>query len=141
MRCALLLASSMLLTATAMLPATARVQAQAATDTRQPSVTDLTDAPHATMGMKLEKTFLKVDVLALTIRVDEHTAGSIGEIIEDHTEYVRDLEAPVAALAIAPRTAVAEIEFLLEGVSRKTLGNGQEKGLGSINSLLFEFGV
>ncbi len=112
MRCALLLASSMLLTATAMLPATARAQAQAATDTRQPSVTDLTDAPHATMGMKLEKTFLKVDVLALTIRVDEHTAGSIGEIIEDHTEYVRDLEAPVAALAIAPRTAVAEIEFL-----------------------------
>jgi len=106
------------LTTAVLILVAAPVWAQTETPARAslPALADLPAAPYATMGMKLEKTFLKIDVLALTLRVDEQTAGQIGLVVVDHPKYERDLEAPVAQLAITPRTAIAEIEFL-RGVS------------------------
>ena len=79
------------------------------------------------MGMKLEKTFLKVDVLALTYRVDTETAARIAGIAASHEEYDRDLESPVAEVAIAPATAVAEIQFLREGTPRSVHGRRRRR--------------
>jgi len=77
-----------------------------------PRLDDLPDVPGATMHMKYEKTFLKVDVLTLAVRVDPATAEKLAQIRGEGSSYERNLEPPVAeAVRAAPET-IAEIQFL-----------------------------
>lgn len=81
-----------------------------------PRLSNLPDAEGATLGMKLERTILGIDVLALTVRFDSATARAISKITADVEEPDDELERRLAELAIAPERAVARIEFL-RGVS------------------------
>jgi len=77
-----------------------------------PNLRDLPDGPGSTMRMKFEKTFLKVDVLQLAVRVDPATADTLARIRKAESSYERRLEETVAeAVRAAPET-IAEIEFL-----------------------------
>lgn len=75
-------------------------------------VSKLPASPHATMGSKLERTILSVDILNLTLRLDPETANRLTQAIAGIEKYDEDHEAAVAEIAIAPREAVAEIVFM-----------------------------
>lgn len=77
-----------------------------------PSLDDLLDGPGASMEMKLERTFLKIDVLHISVRVAPSTAGELARILGSESRYDRRLEESVAEAVRTTPEAIAEIEFL-----------------------------
>jgi len=89
----------------------------------------------ATMDYKVERTILKVDVLVLTVRVDETSANRLAGVLDSQTKYQRDLEETIAGIVTDSDEGVAEIRFLrnitldqfLEGVD-EDMGNARDAG-------------
>jgi hypothetical protein len=69
------------------------------------------DGPFAAMQMILEKTFLRVDVLTLEVRVDRPTAERIRSFAEGK-RYSEELADSVTAAVLGARAVVARIRFL-----------------------------
>ncbi len=79
-----------------------------------PDLSLLPAAPGATMGMKLEKTIFKVDVLRLDLRIDPETAAALRATVEAWGARDESPGDTVATLVVRAREAVARIEFLRE---------------------------
>lgn len=77
-----------------------------------PWMSKLPASPNGTMGSKLERTILSVDILNLTLRLDPGTADRLTQAIAGIEKYDDDHEDSVAEIAIAPQEAVAEIVFM-----------------------------
>lgn len=70
----------------------------------------LAEGPYARMHMLWEKTFLKVDVLTLDVRVGEETAARLGPLAGGRS-YSKRLADSLAAAALDARDAFVRIRF------------------------------
>lgn len=87
------------------------VVAIAAQDVRPPVDTaSLADGPYARMQMLWEKTFLKVDVLTLEVRVDSETRDRLAALAGGRA-FSKRLADSLAAVAIDARDAFIRIRF------------------------------
>ncbi|MFV1986387.1 MAG: hypothetical protein ACC682_03860 [Gemmatimonadota bacterium] len=100
-----------------------------AQDAAPPGLEMLPDGPGSTMEYKLERTFLKVDVLLLTVRVDRATAGRLATVLDAESRYSREQEEAVAGIVSDAAEGVAEIEFLRDVTLEQFLdGAGEDMG-------------
>ncbi len=76
------------------------------------AVDELPETPYATLGMKLEKTIFKVDVLALTLRVEPTTARRIAASVGRAGGRPRAAAGEVAEAVLAAPRAAADLVFL-----------------------------
>ncbi|MDX1393897.1 MAG: hypothetical protein R3195_05885 [Gemmatimonadota bacterium] len=86
--------------------------------------------PGSTMGFLVERTIFKVDVLYITVRVDEDTANGLERLVDGNSAYGRGLEDSVAALVRAAPEAVAEIRFVRD-VSLEQFLEGVDEDMAS----------
>jgi len=77
-----------------------------------PQLGTLPERASGTLGMKLEKTIFRVDVLTLDVRVDPATATDIDSLVRGTSAYDEAAAARIAGRALEAAEAVAEIEFL-----------------------------
>lgn len=95
----------------------------------------LAEGPYARMHMLWEKTFLKVDVLTLDVRVGEETAARLGALAGGRS-YSKKLADSLAAAALDARDAFVRIRFernvsldqFLDGV-RDNLRKARDAGI------------
>ncbi len=110
-------------------------QTVAAQNASAPDLEMLPDGRGATLEYKIERTFLKVDVLTLTIRVDQAAASRLADVLDSESHYAREQQEAVAGIVSAAAEGVAEIEFLrnitlkqfLEGVD-EDMGHARDAG-------------
>jgi hypothetical protein len=76
-----------------------------------PQTDDLGKGRYARMTMRLEKTFLNIDVLDLEIRLDEETAAVLESIVKGK-KHSKELEQRVVDAVLATTNAYAGIRFL-----------------------------
>ncbi len=79
---------------------------------------------YARMKMRLEKTFLNVDVLDLEIRVDEATAAALESIVKGQ-KYSKELEQRVVDAVLVTTNAYARIRFLRSVTFSQFVEGGQ----------------
>jgi hypothetical protein len=104
-------------------------RAVVAQDPPVPDLEMLPDGRGATMKYKVERTFLKVDVLTLTIRVDQATASRLANVLDSESRYVREQQETVADIVSDAAEAVAEIEFL-RNITLKQFLEGVDEDMG-----------
>lgn len=76
-----------------------------------PPAADLAQGPYAVMHMRLQKTFLKVNVADVDVRVDRPTQARFAQVAAGQA-YSPALESQLAAAAIGAARAVVQMQFL-----------------------------
>jgi hypothetical protein len=96
---------------------------------------DLATGPYSSMHMLLEKTFLKVDVATIDVRVDKPTQQKIAKLAGGQ-KYSDELGAKVADAAIRADNAIVQMKFERDvsldrwmGVVRENLQQANAAGL------------
>lgn len=74
---------------------------------------DLGTGRYARMAMRLEKTFLKIDVLDLSIVVSQATADALERLVKGK-DYSKQLEQEVASTVVKTSDAYAGLAFLMD---------------------------
>ncbi|HVT05948.1 MAG TPA: hypothetical protein VHO67_00745 [Polyangia bacterium] len=100
-----------------------------------PAAPDLAQGPYATMHMRLQKTFLKINVADVDVRVDRPTQARFAQAAAGQP-YSPALEGQLAAAAIGAARAVVQMQFVRDvplnrwmGVVRDNLEDAREAGL------------
>lgn len=96
---------------------------------------ELGHGPYAYMRMALQKTFLRINVATIEVRVDKATEGRLAGLAAGK-EYSEGLAAQLANVAIAAERAVVQMEFRRDisldrwmGVVRENLEQARKAGL------------
>ncbi|HSS39475.1 MAG TPA: hypothetical protein VLT58_11960 [Polyangia bacterium] len=96
---------------------------------------DLAQGPYASMHMRLQKTFLKINVADVDVRVDRPTQARFAQVAAGQA-YSPALESQLAPIAIGAARAVVQMQFLRDvplnrwvGVVRDNLEQARDAGL------------
>ncbi|HVY36679.1 MAG TPA: hypothetical protein VHM31_02055 [Polyangia bacterium] len=100
-----------------------------------PAAPDLAQGPYALMHMRLQKTFLKINVADVDVRVDRPTQARFAALAAGQG-YSAALESQLAAAAIGAARAVVQMQFVRDvplnrwmGVVRDNLEQARDAGL------------
>lgn len=100
-----------------------------------PAGPDLAQGPYAAMHMRLQKTFLKINVADVDVRVDRPTQARFAQLAAGQA-YSPALESQLAAAAIGAARAVVQMQFVRDvplnrwmGVVRDNLEQARDAGL------------
>jgi hypothetical protein len=96
---------------------------------------DLAQGPYAVMHMRLQKTFLKINVADVDVRVDRPTQARFAQVAAGQA-YSAALENQLAPIAIGAARAVVQMQFVRDvplsrwmGVVRDNLEQARQAGL------------
>lgn len=100
-----------------------------------PAAPDLAQGPYALMHMRLQKTFLKINVADVDVRVDRPTQARFAALAAGQGDSPA-LESQLAAAAIGAARAVVQMQFVRDvplnrwmGVVRDNLEQARDAGL------------
>ena len=100
-----------------------------------PAAPDLAEGPYALMHMRLQKTFLKINVADVDVRVDRPTQARFAQVAAGQP-YSPALESQLAPIAIGAPRAVVQMQFVRDvplnrwmGVVRDNLEQARAAGL------------